>query len=88
MNDEIIIEENNIDEIILQDEENDELIMESETIIYKNVNDYNKLKNRPYINEVLLEGNKSLEELDIQHKGDYPENRITNSELEEIFSNW
>ena len=33
--------------------------------------DYNDLKNKPKINEIELEGNKTLDELGIQPKGDY-----------------
>lgn len=33
--------------------------------------DYNKLKNKPSINNISLEGNKSLDELGIQKKGNY-----------------
>lgn len=87
MNDEIIIEECNIDEIVMQDEENDEISL-GDTIIYKKEKDYNKLENQPQINNVTLIENKSLDELGIQPKGDYPENRITNTELEEIFNGW
>lgn len=32
---------------------------------------YNDLQNKPSINDVILEGNKTLEELNIQPKGDY-----------------
>lgn len=33
--------------------------------------DYSKLSNKPSINDVTLEGNKTLEELGIQPKGNY-----------------
>ena len=51
-------------------------------------NNYDNLKNKPQINNITLIGNKSLDDLDIQQKGDYPENKITNTELEEIFKSW
>lgn len=48
-------------------------------------NDYRELDNKPKINDVELIGNKTLEELDIQPKGDYLAETLTNLEIEEIF---
>lgn len=50
--------------------------------------DYEELENKPQINDVTLIGNKSLDDLDIQPKGNYANSKITNSELEEIFKDW
>ena len=44
------------------------------------VNDYNVLINKPHINNVELKGNKSLEELGIQPKGDY----VTEDEIPDV----
>lgn len=49
-------------------------------------NDYNVLKNKPQINNVELEGNKSLDDLNIQVKGDYETESISNTELENLLS--
>lgn len=43
------------------------------------VADYEKLKNKPSINDVTLEGNKTIEEIGIES--------ISNFEIEEIFNN-
>ena len=49
--------------------------------------DYNALENRPKINNITLSGNKTLDELGIQKKGEYltkiPSEYVTESELEE-----
>lgn len=49
--------------------------------------DYEKLENLPSINNVELKGNKTLEELNIQPKGNYiteiPENYVTDEEMKE-----
>lgn len=42
--------------------------------------DYEKLSNKPKINNVELIGNKNLEDLDIQEKMDY----LTNMEIEQL----
>lgn len=41
---------------------------------------YNKLEYKPSINDVVLQGNLSLEDLDIQESMDY----LTNSEIERL----
>ena len=51
-------------------------------------NDYNDLYNKPKINSVELVGDKTLDELDIQIKGDYPDQALTNSEIEELLNNF
>lgn len=43
-------------------------------------NDYNELFNKPSINEIVLQGNKDLNELGIQEEMQ----ALTNSELEEL----
>jgi hypothetical protein len=50
--------------------------------------DYRKLNNKPSINNVELVDNVSLENLNIQERGNYADTRITNTELENIFSEW
>lgn len=47
-------------------------------------NDYNRLKNKPSINDVELEGNKTLEELGIQPVGDYVEEQEFTDQLGQI----
>ena len=56
--------------------------------IEPSTNDYNRLVNKPQINSVELIGNKSLDELDIQVKGDYPDMPLSNNEIEELLNNF
>lgn len=56
--------------------------------IEPSTNDYNRLINKPQINSVELIGNKSLDELDIQVKGDYPDMPLSNNEIEELLNNF
>lgn len=46
--------------------------------------DYNSLKNKPKINSVELRGNLTLDELEIQPKGNYVTNNTFDTELEEL----
>lgn len=48
--------------------------------------DYEELENKPSINSVELVGNKTLDELNIQQKGDYPQEALSNVEIEEIIN--
>ena len=48
------------------------------------VNNYNALENKPSINDVELIGNKSLEELGIQEKGDYVDKTYLSNENERL----
>ena len=50
--------------------------------------DYNDLQNKPKINDVELINNKTLDELNIQPKGDYPDKALTNGEIEELLNNF
>lgn len=74
-----------IGEIILEEEiEIDPLELEEEIIfspleldtIRVSMDDYEKLRNKPSINEVELISNKQLEDLNV--------NRLTNSEIEDL----
>lgn len=51
-------------------------------------NNYKELDNLPSINDVVLIDNKTLDDLNIQVKGDYPNEYITNSEIEEMLNNF
>lgn len=51
-------------------------------------NNYKELDNLPSINDVVLIDNKTLDDLNIQIKGDYPSEYITNSEIEELLNNF
>ena len=44
---------------------------EPPSIVVEGTKNYNELENKPSINDVILEGNKTLDELGIQEKGDY-----------------
>ena len=50
--------------------------------------DYLGLSNKPQINSVVLIGNKSLDDLNIQVKGEYADRPLTNSEIEELLNNY
>ena len=54
--------------------------------IIKFAYDYNELANKPQINSVELVGNRSLEDLDIQHKGSYADEALSNAEIEELLN--
>ena len=50
--------------------------------------DYNRLDNKPRINDVLLKNNKTLGELGIQPAGNYPEQALTNLEIENLIQSF
>ena len=50
--------------------------------------DYLGLSNKPQINSVVLIGNKSLDDLNIQVKGEYADRPLTNSDIEELLNNY
>lgn len=79
----IVNEEVELDSIIAQEELEFEGI-EPDTLI-RGDNDYNKLKNKPSINNMVLTENKSLDELGIQEKGNYANERVTNLEIDNLF---
>lgn len=74
--------------IVIENEKELELKLEKNDIVYFKNDDYNPLRNKPAINNVTLQYNKSLDDLGIQEKGDYANSRITNTELEYIFNDW
>lgn len=49
---------------------------------------YNNLYNKPSINNIELMGNRSLDDLDIQIKGNYPDEALTNQDIENILKNF
>jgi hypothetical protein len=76
-----------IGEIVLEEEiEINDIILEEEIVFSPLeldtmrviMDDYNKLKNKPSINEVELVDNKQLEDLNI--------NRLTNTEIEDLIN--
>ena len=50
--------------------------------------DYNRLINKPKINYVELKENKTLDDLNIQVKGDYPDQALTNAEIEALIDSF
>lgn len=46
---------------------------------------YEELENKPQINNVELVNNKSLDDLNIQVKGNYANSRVTNIEIDNLF---
>ena len=67
------------------DTETVELSGDMEVLTSRGETNYNLLSNKPQINNVELQGNKTLEELGIQPKGDYiteiPQEYVTDDEL-------
>lgn len=59
-----------------------------EDIVNWNDKDYEKLINKPQINNVELIKNKTLDQLGIQQKGDYPHESLSNAEIEELLNNF
>lgn len=51
-------------------------------------NNYNKLINKPSINNVVLVDNKTTLDLSLQPAGDYPDEALTNSDIEELLNNF
>lgn len=49
--------------------------------------DYEELDNLPQVNSVELIGNKTLDELNIQPKGEYADEALTNQEIEDLLNN-
>lgn len=81
----LVIEEAEL--IELEVEEPDEIELQfSEDFIKVPTGDYSYLTNKPSINEVSLEGDKSLEELGVQPAGTYPDHELTNREIEELLN--
>ena len=56
--------------------------------ITPSTNDYVRLINKPQINSVELVDNKSLDDLNIQVKGEYADSALTNTEIEELLNNF
>ena len=52
--------------------------------VIEGVKNYNLLENKPKINDVVLQGGKTLDELGVQPKGNYADEILTNSEIEEL----
>ena len=50
--------------------------------------DYTRLINKPKINYVELVENKTLDDLNIQVKGDYPDEALTNAEIEALIDSF
>ena len=50
--------------------------------------DYNRLINKPKVNYVELIDNKTLDDLNIQVKGDYPDEALTNAEIEALIDSF
>lgn len=67
-------------------EELDISIGDSVEIINIGTNNYNQLINKPSINDVELIGNKTLDNLGIQEKGNYANTRVTNLEIDNLFN--
>lgn len=62
------------------------LTMQLEAVQQQVAADYEQLDHKPQINSVELVGNKSLDDLGAQQKGNYPDAPISNTTLRRIFS--
>lgn len=86
---EIILEEETIfDEIELQEESSLGDLKMDIIVEGSGTSDYRKLKNKPKINNVELIDNKTSDELGLQEKGDYPEETLTNIEIENLINSF
>ena len=86
MNEELsinLIEEDILDVTIL--EETAFSVNLQNDVVDIGTNDYEKLLNKPQINNTELIGNKSLDDLNIQEKGEYANQRVTNIEIDNLF---
>jgi hypothetical protein len=54
--------------------------------VIEGVKNYNLLENKPKINDVILQGDKTLDELGVQPKGNYADEILTNSEIEALLN--
>lgn len=85
---EVIEEENEIG-IILDCENNErEITPHNEFINVNPIYDYNVLDNKPSINNVVLINNKTSQELRLQPEGDYPDESLTNMDIENLLRNF
>lgn len=67
-----------------EEDDNIEISVNNNEAIFRT--DYNLLHNKPQINSIELKGNKTLEDLNIQEKGNYPNERVTNIEIDNLFN--
>lgn len=81
-----LIQENNLN-INLDNEQTFGFQMTND-IINTGTKNYNELINKPQINSVELVDNKTLDELNIQVKGDYADEALTNKEIEDLLNNF
>ena len=51
-----------------------------------NLGDYDSLDNKPQINSVELTGNISLDDLGVQPEGDYPDDALTNNDIDNLIN--
>lgn len=49
--------------------------------------DYEDLDNKPQVNNITLIGNKTLDQLNIQVKGNYADSALTNFEIDALLNN-
>ena len=72
--------------VVIPEEEEQVINVENEAIVINTsgTSDYNELVNKPQINSVELQGNKTLDELGIQAKGDYALSEDVNAQISEL----
>lgn len=51
-------------------------------------NNYKRLINQPSINNVILVDNKTSSDLKLQPEGNYPDETLSNSDIEELLNNF
>lgn len=79
----ITLEEEKEEEIAILEENNEENITTLEEDV-EGTNNYNQLNNKPQINSVTLQDNKTAKQLGLQEEME----SLTNLEIEEILSNF
>jgi hemolysin activation/secretion protein len=88
MNEELTLQLQDEEELTLSLADESSLDITLETAATAGDNNYNNLYNKPLINDVVLVGNRSLDDLNIQVKGDYPDEALTNQEIEDLLENF
>lgn len=83
---EMIVEIGDTNELVAEIETTEEIIGEVNIGSGNGTSNYEYLFNKPQVNGVTLLKNKSLDELGIQPKGDYPEESLTNIEIENLIN--
>ena len=83
---EILVEIEDTDELVAEINTDNEIIGEVNISSGGGTSNYELLFNKPQINNVELIKNKTLDDLGIQPKGEYPNQPLTNIEIENLIN--